>query len=184
MEKLKYVLIALLLSPLFIAQVGCSDDEVPPTPPADTTTTEIDTPRVGFTVSFQNYQLVLDDNQSSASYRKDLDQTEIVAVGYSTKGESGASITSKAEIELVFGGKTTGLYTENSTDFSFEIATGEGAKRVESSSDNTTPCAVTVTEYGEVGEKIKGTFTADLKSGISSRTFSKGFFDMVRDSDR
>lgn len=184
MKNLKYFVVALMISPLFLINTGCDDGTVPP--PVDTTdTTEpTDTPACGFTVSFQNYQLVLDANLSQASYRKDIDQTLINIVGYSTKGNAGASITSKAELELVFKGKSIGVKTQNDPDFSFEIATGEGAKRVESSSDFANDMAVTVTEYGEVGELIKATFTGELKSGINSRSFSKGYFEIKRNADR
>ena len=183
MKNLKYLIIALMISPLFFVTTGC-DDDAPPPPPVEDTTEPTDTPACGFTVSFQNYQLVLDQNLSQASWRKDIDETLINIVGYSTKGNAGASITSKAELELTFMGKDAGVYTQNSPNFSFEIATGEGAKRVESSSDAANNMAVTISEYGEVGELIKATFTGELKSGINSRSFSKGYFEIERDVDR
>ena len=87
-------------------------------------------------------------------------------------------------MELSFVGKDAGVYTQNSPNFSFEIATGEGAKRIESSSDAAQNMAVTVSEYGDVGELIKVSFTGELKSGINSRSFSKGYLEIERDADR
>lgn len=184
MKNLKYLLLAFMISPMFLINVGCGDDDTPPIIQDTTDTVVADTPAFGFTVSFQNYQLVLDANQSSASYRKDLDESLVTLVGYSTKGESGATITSKAELELTFPGKTAGIVTEQTTGFTLEIATGEGAKRVESSSDIANSMTVTISEYGEVGEMIKGLFTGELKSGINSRAFTKGYFNIERDADR
>ena len=184
MKNLKYLLLAFMISPMFLINVGCGGDDTPPVIQDTTPTVVTDTPACGFTVSFQNYQLVLDPNQSAASYRKDLNETLIALVGYSTKGESGASITSKAEMELTFPGKQAGILTEQTTGFTLEIATGEGAKRVESSSDIANSMTVTISEYGEVGEMIKGIFTGELKSGINSRSFSKGYFNIKRDADR
>ena len=184
MKNLKYFVVALMISPLFLVNVGC-DDDAPPPPTTDTTVVEeTDTPACGFTVSFKNYQLVLDANLSQGSYRKDVNQTLINIVGYSTDGNAGATITSKAELELVFQGKSIGVKTQNDPDFSLEIATGEGAKRIESSSDIANSMAVTVTEYGEVGELIKATFTGELKSGINSRSFTKGYLEIKRNADR
>ncbi|MFT5725676.1 MAG: hypothetical protein ACI9JN_002803, partial [Bacteroidia bacterium] len=175
MKNVKYFVIALMVSPLFLANIGCDDDDLPPVVVPEDTVAATDTPACGFIVSFKNYQLVLDPNLSQASYRKDIDQTLINIVGYSTDGNAGATITSKVELELVFKGKDIGVYTQNSTDFTLEVATGEGAKRIESSSDPANVMAVTVTEYGEVGELIKATFTGELKSGINTRSFTKGF---------
>ncbi len=184
MKNLKYLIIALMISPLFLVNTGCDGDEVPPVVDTTDNTEPTDTPACGFTVSFQNYQLVLDQNLSQGSWRKDINETLINIVGYSTKGNAGASITSKAELELSFVGKDPGVYTQNSPEFSLEIATGEGAKRIESSSDAAQNMAVTVSEYGEVGELIKVTFTGELKSGINSRSFTKGFLEIERDADR
>ncbi|MFT5513214.1 MAG: hypothetical protein ACI8SE_001620 [Bacteroidia bacterium] len=183
MKNLKYLIIALMISPLFFINTGCGTDEVPPLPPPEDTVA-VDTPACGFTVSFQNYQLVLDGNLSQASYRKDINETLVNIVGYSEKGNAGASITSKAELELTFIGQDIGVYTQNSPGFSLEVATGEGSKRIESSTDFANAMAVTISEYGEVGELIKCTFTGELKSGINSRSFSKGFFEIERDADR
>lgn len=184
MKNLKYFVVALMISPLFLVNIGC-DDDAPPPPPQDTTVVEeTDTPACGFTVSFQNYQLVLDGALSQGSWKKDINETLINLVGYSERGNAGASITSKAALELVFQGKSIGVKTQNDPDFSLEIATGEGAKLVESSSDAANNMAVTVTEYGEVGELIKATFTGELKSGINSRSFTKGYLEIKRSADR
>jgi hypothetical protein len=183
MKNLKYLVVALMISPLFFVNIGCGPDDAPPPPTPKDTVEETDTPACGFTVSFDNYQLVLDQNQSAAAYKPSTNLTIVNIVGYSTKGNAGASITAKAEMELTFEGKSIGVLTQNSPNFAFEVATGEGAKRIESSNDPAQAMAVTITEYGEVGEMIKALFTGELKSGINARAFSKGFFEIERDKD-
>lgn len=184
MKNLKYLIIALMISPLFFINTGCGSDDGPVVVTPIDTVEPTDTPACGFTVSFQNYQLVLDNNLSQGSYRKDINETLVNIVGYSEKGNAGATITSRAELELKFIGKDIGVHTQNTPGFSLEIATGEGSKRIESSTDPANSIALTITEYGEVGELIKCTFTGELKSGINTRAFSKGFFEIERDVDR
>ena len=83
-----------MISPLFLVNTGCDGDEVPPVVDTTDNTEPTDTPACGFTVSFQNYQLVLDQNLSQGSWRKDINETLINIVGNSTLGNAGASITS------------------------------------------------------------------------------------------
>ncbi len=185
MKNVKYLLIALMISPIFFINTGCGGDDDVVIVPVDTTPTQAtDTPAFGFTVSFQNYQMVLDANQSTGSYRNDIGSTEINLVGYSTKGNAGATITSPAAMELIFQGKQAGVLTEASPGFSFELSTGEGAKLTEYSSDLQNAMTVTIVEYGEVGEMINGSFSGKMKTGINSRDFTKGYFEIERDADR
>ncbi|MBO6517193.1 MAG: hypothetical protein JJ975_11645 [Bacteroidia bacterium] len=180
MKNLKYLLIAMMIAPMFFVGTGCGGDEVPPVKDTTPTVDPTDTASCGFTVSFDNYQLVLEQDVSGVYYDNVLDKTTIEITGFSTKNKHGATITSKAEISLEFNGKATGKYDQNSPGLDFKIATGEGVQLVESSSDPTNNLTINITEYGEKGELIKGTFSGKLKTGINSRDFTKGYFNIVR----
>ena len=46
-------------------------------------------------------------------------------------------------------------------------------------------CTLTVTEYGAVGQPMRGTFSAELTGpGMTSLTLTNGTFDLIRGSDR
>ncbi len=180
MKNVKYLLIAMMVAPMFFVGTGCGPDGDDTPIIVDTTPTVIDTPRCGFTVSFDNYQLVLENDASGAYYDMATNKTTIEVVGYSTKGVGEATITSKAEVELSFNGKDTGMMDQNTVGFELRIATGEGTKLIESTSDVTNALTVNISEFGEVGELVKGTFTGKLKTGINSRDFSKGYFEVTR----
>lgn len=180
MKNVKYLLIALLISPIFMVNTGCGGDDVPPTTTDTTDNTNKDTATAGFTTSFKRYELVIDPSFSGVYYDETNNVTTVEYTGYTTKGELGADITDKAVIDITFTGKATGLITEMTSGFEMRITTGEGVKEVEWRVDNTTPMSLTIEEYGEVGELVKASFDGTLKSSLSSKVFSKGYFSVPR----
>jgi hypothetical protein len=101
---------------------------------------------------------------------------------YSTSSSSpGTYITSSPsgfthpELDLGFPGKTTGTFTEtsggwldytdaNNVDYYYSPYT----------------CTITVTQYGNVGDYIVGTFTATKHSSNSTATITEGKFSVKR----
>ncbi|MCB0734356.1 MAG: hypothetical protein H6608_11325 [Flavobacteriales bacterium] len=182
MRKLKYMLFVMMIAPMIIIGTGCGGDEPTPTP-TPTDTTAKDTVLAGFKAGFDKYELVLDNNQSDGHYRAADGKTIIFIVGYSEKAGGGV-VDGKGEVEIVFPGKTTGSFSQSSDDVTLEVATGTPPSRIEYSYDANSNIKVNITEYGEVGGKIKGTFSGTLKSGINSRDISGGYFEVVRSADQ
>ncbi|MCB9262783.1 MAG: hypothetical protein H6607_10450 [Flavobacteriales bacterium] len=186
---MKYIFGAFIAAPLFFVGTGslltgCGPETI--VDPIDTPPTPVvkDTAGFGFTVSFKDYQVLIDKSQTICYYDKVSDITTINGIGYSTKDKLGATITSKAEILIEFPGKSIANFDQNSANFKLEIATGENATRIESKNDGTGAVDLKVTKYGEVGQKVEGTFTATLKSGINQRSFTKGHFSIERNADQ
>lgn len=165
---------------MFVIGTGCGPEPTPT--PVDTTDNkvELDSPTAGFTASFDNYQLVVDQSKSLANYQDAAKRTSIVIVGESHKGHAGSNISDKAEIEIVFDGDKKGVFTEASPGFLCSIKTGEGAKETEFQTSGGSSFILEVTDYGAPGEMIEGTFSGTLKAGISSKQFSKGYFKIKR----
>ena len=180
MKNIKYLLVALMVTPMFIIGTGCGGDEVVPEPQDTTPVVQLDSPTAGFTASFDNYQLVVDQSKSSANYQDAAKRTSIVIVGESHKGHAGSNISDKAEIEITFDGDKTGVFTESTPGFLCSIKTGEGAKETEFQTAGGSSFILEVTKYGGPGEMIEGTFSGTMKAGISSKQFTKGYFKMQR----
>ncbi len=183
MKKLQYVLFVMMLAPLFVVSNGCGGDEVV-IPPDTTDTIPKDTAGAGFQVGFDKYLLVLDNNQTDAHYRAADGKTLIYIVGRSEKGAQGV-VEGKGEVELVLPGNVVGTWAQsNMDDITIELATGEPPTRTEYSYDANSNMKITITEYGEVGGKISGTFSGLLKTGINSRDVKDGFFSVTRTANQ
>lgn len=107
--------------------------------------------------------------------------TQETPVGYYYSTNNKTYVTSHPsgfthpEINLGFPGKATGTFTEsdgafldytdaNDVDYYYEPST----------------CSVTVTQYGDVGSYIVGTFTATKHSSSSTATITEGRFSVQR----
>lgn len=180
MRKLQYVLLAMMLAPLFIVSNGCGDE---PVEPKDSIPVVTDTAGAGMKVGFDKYALVLDDNQTDGHYRAADNKSIIYIVGFSKKADGGV-VDGKGEIELQFPGKAIGNFTQAVDDIVIEVATGEPPTRTEYSYDANSNMVINITEYGAIGDKIKGTFSGKLKSGINSRDVRDGFFRVTRSADQ
>ena len=154
-------MIVLLSASLFF--VSCNKDETTTGPNSGSTGT-------GSTyLTFKVNGVVTDLSKSATGY-------------YSTSSSSpGTYITSSPsgfthpEIDLGFSGKTTGTFTEttggwldytdaNNVDYYYSPYT----------------CTITVTQYGNVGGYIAGTFTATKYSSSSTATITEGKFSVIR----
>ncbi len=180
MKNIKYLLIALMISPIFVVGTGCGGEVVDPEPKDTTPVVQLDSPTAGFTASFDNYQLVVDQSKSVANYQDASKRTSIVIVGESHDGHGGSNISDKAEIEVVFDGDKAAVFTEATPGFLCSIKTGEGAKETEFQTSGGSSFILEITKYGAPGEMIEGTFSGTLKAGISSKQFSKGYFKIKR----
>jgi len=102
-------------------------------------------------------------------------------VGYYYSASNGTYITtspsgfSYPSVNLGFPGKTTGTFTQtsggwldytdaNNVDYYYEPST----------------CSITVTQYGDVGGYIVGTFSAVKHSSSSTATITEGIFSVRR----
>lgn len=182
MKNVKYLLIAMMVAPMFFVGTGCGpDDTVKPTPVDTSDTTEFkDSVTLGFTIGVDKYQAIIDADRSGSYYNSSTDITTIEMYGQSTKGEFGASETGPAAMELSFKGKMPVDLNEMSADFDFRIITGEGAKKQEYQTDPTNQLTVKITEYGEPGELVKGTFSGKLKTNLNSYPVNSGKFEILR----
>ncbi|MFT4522973.1 MAG: hypothetical protein ACI8ZN_001925 [Bacteroidia bacterium] len=185
MKIVKILVIALMLSPLFFVNTGCGDDPV--VTPKDTTPTQAeDTAFAGFKMGFDIYALVLDKNQTDAHYESGSNTTKIDVTGYS-KAVSGTGIVEgKGIIELTFPGKAAASFDQTKGDIvEMEITTGTPPTLNGYSWDAQSKMKINITEYGDVGGKIKGTFSGVLKTnGIGSITVANGFFEVERSADQ
>ncbi|MBE2219151.1 MAG: carboxypeptidase regulatory-like domain-containing protein [Ignavibacteria bacterium] len=74
---------------------------------------------------------------------------------------------------LVFPGKTTGLFTEQSGALTYKTLNSAAAKTL----------TINVTEYGAVGDHIKGTFAGTFMSQAGELTITDGKFCVIRQPD-
>jgi hypothetical protein len=182
MKRLRYIILAMMIAPMLIISNGCGDDPV--TLPDTTDTIPKDTAGAGFKVGFDIYELVINDDQTDGHYRAADNKTLINVVGQSEKADGGV-VEGKGEIELEFPGNIAGSWSQaNMDEITIELATGVLPMRTEYSYDANSNMIITITEYGEVGEKIKGTFSGLLKSGINQRDVRNGFFSVTRSADQ
>ncbi len=78
-----------------------------------------------------------------------------------------------ASFSLVFPGKTTGIFTQQSGTLTYKVLNTYAAESL----------TINVTEYGAVGDHIKGTFSGDFQSTQGLITITNGKFCVIRQSD-
>lgn len=178
MKNLAFVLLVIAAATIGLNNTGCSE-VVEPTTPTDTT----DTTETGlvldnrFTLGFDTYTIDEDENTTSGVYNIAADRTYIFAAGNDPKNGD-------ADFNIEFPGDSVGTFTVKDDGIVFECGTGTKGtvKREEFSADNTN-LTVIVTEYGAVGEKIKGTFSGKVMKGINSLDIKNGSFEVERSPD-
>jgi len=94
-----------------------------------------------------------------------------------------------ASFNITFPGESTGTFVteEGSSVVDFQAGAGEeGTIRREEYSASGSTMTIVVTEYGAIGEHIKGTFSGTVKNGRTGQSvnITKGKFDVVRRDDQ
>lgn len=165
-----------------ISNTGCTDTPVAPPAPVDTTDTTGgggEDPIVnGFKIGFDQYDLTIEKSLTYGVYNKAADRTYVYVAG--NDGKNG-----DADFDFEFPGKIAGTFTNQSPGsvmFSCGTGTVGDIKREEFASDAAL-FTVVVTEYGAVGEMIKGTFSGKVKKGTNTYDVSKGYFEVERLAD-
>jgi hypothetical protein len=182
MKNLSFILFVFAALVIGSAITGCGGDDALPVASADTTDDS-----GGTTVTFKNkvkvgfddYSIVEDPVLTTGNYNKTTGNTEVNVFG--TDANNG-----DVNFSLTFPGKLVG------TDFrtlapgtSFSIGVGTiGEKERTEYSASSTEFVINVTEYGDVGGRIKGTFSGQAKSPASQTiNITKGEFDVERSVD-
>lgn len=172
---------SLLAVGFFLSQ--CDDKTTPPvvTTPVDTTAPK---PVNKFRAGFEVYNLDINADLTFGAYNKSSGQTEIQADGVSSKNSIPGAVSGPGDFKITFEGSGVGTYTQASGKFvNLEVGTDVGVKRNEYGTDDKSAVVITVTEWGAVGGRIKGTFTGTLKTGINSIVIDQGVFDVLRKPD-
>ncbi len=163
-----------------ISNTGCSDDPVAPKPvdTTDTTGGGEDPIVNGFKIGFDQYDLTTEESKTYGVHNKAANRTYVYVAG--NDGKNG-----DADFDFEFPGNMAGTFTNQaggSVMFSCGTGTVGDIKREEFASDAAL-FTVVVTEYGAVGEMIKGTFSGKVKKGTNTFDVSKGYFEVERLAD-
>lgn len=159
-----------------VSNTGCSDP-VEPTPTDTTDTTDTADPIVNsFTIGFDQYDLNLIESETFGVYNTAADRVYIYVSGNDSKNGF-------ADFNIEIPNDSLGTYdTRNGAVFEVGTGTKGDVRREEFSADNST-LTVVLTEYGAVGEKIKGTFSGTVMRGIQSVQIKNGKFEVTRIDD-
>lgn len=84
------------------------------------------------------------------------------------------------KLRINFRGNTSGVYTDENGIFLKYSYDQNGNQSIDMVCDTYTGIVVTVDEYGEIGEMIKGSFTADNCDGLSTSSSVTGSFSVIR----
>ncbi|PCJ67190.1 MAG: hypothetical protein COA58_02405 [Bacteroidetes bacterium] len=177
MKNFSLILFALTAISFGTTFTGCGPDN-DPVIITDTTTTGGNEDPVfanSLKVGFVQYDLTTVDDKTFGVYNTASNLTYISVFG--NDADEG-----DADFNIEIPGTDTGTFTtHNAGGGVFECGTGtEGdIKRQEYSADNS-EFTIKVTEYGAVGEKIKGTFSGKVKRGTNSIDVPKGKFEVTR----
>lgn len=184
MKKLSLVLLVAVATALSMGTTSCGPETTNPTP---TTTDSTDTGGNievvnSVTVGLQAYSIVTEAERTNSTYVTAKDETEIICFG--NDAEAG-----DIDFQITFSGKSTGTYVSNSTGADkvvFGLGTGtEGDVRRQEHDAGSTALTVVVTEYGNIGGLVKGTFSGQVKNQNGQTiNISKGIFEVVRKADR
>lgn len=179
MKKITILFLAAIVFAAMFGTTGCGPEPVTQPTPVDTTSTEDTTDTYKgintITVGLKPYNLTISAAASYAVYNKAANTTYIVVSG-TDKTNGVASFKIEAT-----GDKTGTFTTQSNGGLVFDCSTGlpEDVRFQEYSAANSN-FTTTITEYGAVGERIKGTFSGTVKIGASSVEISNGQFDMLR----
>lgn len=180
MKYIKALVLMAMIAPAFIAITGCGDDPEPPVQKPDTTNNNTD-PIIltSFKMGLYSYELVVNQSKTTANYNNASDLTKIVITGDDAS-------RGKTEVKIDFPGKTIGTFKQaDGAKVLLEITTNKSdpIKEVTYQTDPETNLIIGITEYGAVGDTIRGTFSGKLKVGINSYQVQNGKFAVVRKGD-
>jgi hypothetical protein len=161
---------------------GCGTDDTPTKP---TNNTQDSTPTSTITNQIQiGLELFkLNENADKTFGQFDSGDSSTYISVYGNDGTNG-----DANFNITFPGQTTGTFTTvvGNSDVDFQAGAGEeGTIYREEFSASGSTMTIVVTEYGAIGEHIKGTFSGQVKNGRTGQTvnITKGIFDVVRRDD-
>jgi len=172
---------SLIAGGFFLSQCGDKPTTTPVITPVDTTAPK---PVNKFKAGFEIYNLDIIADLTFGAYNKMSGQTEVQVDGVSSKNSIPGAVSGPGDFKLTFEGKGVGAYTQSSGKYiNLEVGTEAGIKRNEYGTDGNSNVTITVTEWGDEGGRIKGTFSGKLKTGINSIEITGGAFDVLRKPD-
>lgn len=178
MKNLSFILLVLFAVGFAVSTTSCGGDDTGGTP-VPTDTTEVVTYENTIEVGFDLYELDVRANLTEGFFESATNNTVIFVSG--NDGSEG-----DADFNITVPGKDLGTYTTSGDGATFEAGTGAvgDVRRTEYNAD-ATPMTIVITEYGDVGERIKGTFSGQVKN-TSSQTLDikNGKFDVERTPDK
>lgn len=183
MKKFSLILLVAVAAVLGMSTTGCGGDETPVNPkPADTTTTGNETQVANSVrVGLRDFSIVTEKERTFGAYSTGKDETGVIVFGQDPKNGD-------IDFQITFPGKAKGTYITSETGANslvFGLGTGtEGDLKRQEHEASTTILTVSVTEYGAVGGKIKGTFSGQVKNTSGQIVnITKGIFEVVRKQD-
>lgn len=182
MKNFTLLCVAAIIASLSLV-TGCTDDTTTTTPTNDT---QDSTPTATFTnqiqIGLELFKFNEVPDKTFGEYDSRDTSTYISVFGNDANyGDANFNIT--------FPGQSTGTFTTvvGSSDVDFQAGAGEeGTIRREEFSASGSTMTIIVTEYGAVGERIKGSFSGQVKNGKTGQTvnITKGLFDVIRRDDQ
>jgi hypothetical protein len=184
MKNLSFILFVFAALIIGSSVTGCGSDVVPVAPTGTTDTTDNSG---GGTVTFKNkvkvgfddYSIAEDPDRTYGNYNKATGNTEVIVFG--TDANNG-----DVNFSLTFPGKLVASYVRTlspGTSFAIGVGTIGENNRTEYSASST-EFVINVTQYGDVGGRIKGTFNGQAKSSAGQTiNITKGEFDVERRAD-
>ncbi|MDB4160942.1 hypothetical protein N9772_01070 [Bacteroidia bacterium] len=182
MKKFSVILLMAVAAIIGTTTTSCGGEDpvAPKVSTTDTTETAVEANNK-VRVGLKDYSIVEEAARTNSTYISGEDKTAIIVFGSdNTHGD--------IDFQITFKGKSTGTYTSSEVGDNglvFGLGTGtEGDVRRQEHEASTTTLTVIVTEYGEVGEQVKGTFSGQVKN-VNGQTvnISNGEFEVTRKED-
>ncbi|MFY0643381.1 MAG: hypothetical protein JXR19_02835 [Bacteroidia bacterium] len=183
MKKLSLFILVLLAGTFALTtNTSCSGSGSEPLPDDTTDNNPDPVAKVnGFKIGIDpTYELDIVEPLTYAVYNKAANKTYVFVSGNDgTKPQN----EQDADFGLEFNTNMMGTYTKNE-GARIDVGTGSGIKRIEYTSDGAA-ITITVTEYGAVGGRVKGTFSGTVKAAnqVGTVNITGGFFDVKRIDD-
>ncbi|MFM9944323.1 MAG: hypothetical protein ACKVQB_03740 [Bacteroidia bacterium] len=180
----KKIVLVLVIAAATIPFQNCGPGDEPDPIIVDTTK-KVVTPINYFKFNgVDKFNLVWDSTNMNGSYKVSNASTTIFIEGFSSDN---TTKNEKASIILKFPGKILGTFKHSMNPITdFEISITRGSIETKYTFDDqisSNDMIVTITKYDPVGGHIKGTFSGNLASGITTATIAGGTFDVVRWAD-
>jgi hypothetical protein len=182
MKKFSLILFIAVAAIIGTTTTSCSDDTPvqPNNSSSDTTITGAEA-KNKLRVGLKDYAIVEEAARTNSTYISGKDETSIIVFGSDdTNGD--------IDFQITFKGKSTGTYSsseigDNGLVFGLGTGTVGDVRRQEHEASSTT-LTVIVTEYGGVGEQVKGTLSGQVKN-VNGQTvnITNGEFEVTRKED-